>query len=197
MANCGNCNQRLNCTCYFISSDNANLSGAGRIGAAYNFRPSNVPLPRPYGHYFRNLSNFTLPASTDTVILFDSVGETPFAGGMVDPNTSAANNQGRLICPANGAGIYLTSGFASINQQNVVLFIRKNGTDFYGGQNSGASTGGFSISRSVNAMVEMVPGDYLELVARVGGTPASTIRFDFNTFFNAIPNFWAQWVWGT
>jgi hypothetical protein len=142
------------------------------------------------------LSNFTLPASSDTAILFDSLNEMPFSGGMVDPLTTPSHEAGKLTCPAGGDGIYMVSGFVSINQANVPVWIRKNGSERVATQNSGASTAGFGSSRSVSSLISLVAGDYLELVATVGGSPASTVRFDFNSFFNTIPNFWAQWMRG-
>lgn len=190
MSACGNCGGGV-CTCAFEDSSNAEALGIGAVYAPANFRPTNVPKPRPYGYMSRQLSDQTIPANLTTPIVFDSVAETPFAGGMIG---TAPYNEFKV--PANGAGVYLVYGFANFNSLNVVLSIRKNGIDLLASQASPDDaivllSGG---SRSLMTLVELDASDRLELVAVNGTGSASLIRFDITTFFTTFAIFWAQWM---
>lgn len=201
MARCRNCGPGT-CSCDFDSSDNATQTGNGRSYAPINWRPTNVPLPRPFGHMrldddpFDGVDVTTVPASTEMAIRFGA-DYVPFEGGMVNPSITPPTPQTRLTCPVGGDGYYLAWGYASFTRTGYQLCIRKNGSEYLARQTGASNIVTFQGNhRSVNTLIDMVAGDYLELVVISTSTAGAIINFDFGTRYNSFPQFWAQWMRG-
>lgn len=193
MSACRGCGQQQICTCSFASpcSDPncVTLTGSGRSYAPFNFRPNNVPLPRPYGFIRRLGFNQVFPASSvETPIAFDDGTATPFSGGMIN---SAFPD--RLIVPVNG--YYLIQGFANTDTPtaagNDILSIKINGTTVLAGQIGAVEDG-----KSLVLLDDLFVGDYIQLVLSTpAGGNTTTLQSDTTYgFVSAIPFLWAQWM---
>lgn len=188
MSNCGGCNasSTSGCTCFFTSNDTAVLTGNGRSYAGFNFRPTNVPLPRPYGRLHRTGSEQVIPAGNVTAVVFNQEFST-FEGGM----TNIAASSTRLTAPADG--YYLAAGYITSNNSADRLFIVKNNATVLEGQ-TGAAVG----DRSTMTFINMTAGEYLELF--VATSSQITIKhtdvypLGFGQFETCYPHFWGQWV---
>lgn len=160
-------------------------TGNGRSYAPVNFRPSNVPLPRPYGFVSRNDDQVFAASSVNAPIVFNE-DETPFAGNMVDLGTS----DDRLFIPEDG--YYLTYGTIRTLTPGTggdILSVRLNGlTNLV--SNTGALDDCF---KWVMTLVELAAGDFIQLVLT---TPAGGNTTTDNLFGNFPPLFWAQWMRG-
>lgn len=186
MSNCGRCGSSSSssgCTCFFVGNATADLTGNGRSYAGFNFRPTNVPRPRPYGQLARQFSDQIVGAFVRTEVVFDS--ET-FPGSM----TSIVTAPTRLTAPISG--YYLASWFVTSNGVDETLVMLKNGIQILEGQ-SGAAVG----DRSAMTMIQMLATDYLELQITTVATPVTIVRTDPSP--NPVlpvcyPHFWAQWV---
>lgn len=198
MSTCGNCGSQQICTCSFISDGLVTLTGDGRSYAPINYRPNNVPLPRPYGFLLKtSITDQIFPASSVEVpIIFDR-NQTPFDGGMVvPPQQGGGLSIDRLVAPV--AGYYLISGFAAIDTPaaaaNDVVSIKKNGTTVLASQIGSMDRA----PRSVVVLDQLAANDYIQLVV---STPAGGNSITENQSGFALPSgcetspvFWAQWM---
>lgn len=191
MSNCGKCGGSTGCTCAFGSNPTATVTGNGRTYAAINYHPNNVPSPRPYGQIKRLNSDQVIPISSVTPVVFDtffSVFEGSHGGSMVNLTTYPS----RLTCPVGGNGYYLAAGFVRTSgDNNDILSLRKNGVTNLETQ-IGTSPG----ERCVTSLIDMVAGDYLELVINTASTGGVTVIRVDSSYINSDchPHFWAQWV---
>jgi len=185
MSKCGNCGTTSEgCTCYFSSTSTAIFTGNGRSYAGVNFRPTDVPLPRPYGQLSRKNTDQTIALSTTTAVVFDTAF-TFFDGGMTD----VVSFPTRLTAPVDG--YYLAIGFINSSGTNDRLFIVKNGTTNLESQ-IGVAVG----ERTTMTLINMVVGDYLELFVATASSGGITIVRSDSTYplSTCYPHFWAQYV---
>lgn len=192
MSNCGNCGASTGCTCSFISNPSATVTGNGRTYAAINFHPNNVPSPRPYGELRRVGGSQVIPGSSIVAVIFDEVMSV-FDGGSPGVMTNIPVTPTRLTVPTGGDGYYLSFGYIMTDgNNNPSVVIRKNGTINLEGQ-IGVSQ---PSEKQAMTLINMVAGDYLELVVYTDVVGASVITTGgYVPFINdGYPVFWAQWV---
>lgn len=170
----------------------ATVTGNGQSWAPINYRPNNIPLPRPYGQLYRANSVQTIAHNTTVAVSFDTEHEYLFAGGM----TNLLAFPTRLTAPVDG--YYLVHGAVNPDR-DVQLFIRRNGdiaqTVAARAYENGVTTGGVL---SIVTLVRMLAGDYLELY--VFNNNALTNPVDLEViavaghFVSTFCQFWAQWM---
>lgn len=189
MANCGSCGNQQICTCFFIDSANAEVTGSGRVTRPINYRPTNVPLPRPYG-LLTKIGTQLIPGLTSAPILFTN-NATIFEGGMIGglPTT-------KLTAPVSG--YYLTNAFCNSDTNEGFAIIAKNG--FTPGVGTGTVTivGGHPAGgKSPVTLINMNAGDFLELWYTAPGAD-TTIGLNDQRIASGLPNLfsflWAQWM---
>lgn len=173
------------------------VSGSGQSWAPINYRPNNVPKPRPFGLVTRRGAGQSVTAGASAAIIFTHSQDAVFAGGVVNLTTSPT----RLTAPQDG--FYLVSGFCVVDRDLCSLQVRKNGLLFLASH--GSSGLGFiapSAALTVNSLVRLISGDYLELVVvNTGGSTLLTKSlfqepFEFTATPEANPQFWMQWMRG-
>lgn len=189
MSNCGNCGGQQICTCSFIDGINAEVTGSGRVTRPINYRPTNVPLPRPYGLLI-NIGTQLIPGLTAAPISFNR-NQSMFEGGMA--STVPAT---KLTAPI--AGYYLTAAFCNSDTNEGVAVIAKNG--FTIGVGTGTQTvlaGHPAGGRSLMTLLALNAGDYLELWYTA---PAADTNIGLNDqrISSGLPGnyayLWAQWM---
>lgn len=193
MSACRGCGQQQICSCAFASACSdvncATLTGSGRSYAPYNFRPNNVPLPRPYGFTRRIGLNQVIAASSVNVpINFDNVSANPFSGGM-----ASSAQPDRLTVPISG--YYLIQAYVNTDTPaavgNDILHILINGVTVLASQ-IGAVEG----SKSIVLLDDLTIGDYIQAaLSTPAGGNTTTLQSDATFgFASAIPFLWAQWM---
>lgn len=193
MSACGNCGSSKICSCSFIPDGTTNtLTGDGKSYAPINYRPNNVPLPRPFGLLYRFGTQHFNALSVDIPIIFDR-NDVDFSGGMVVPDVPGTGlSIDRLIAPV--AGYYLISGVANIDNAtsagNDEVKIKKNGVTTLAVQ-IGSDDGG---PRSLVVLDKLAAGDYLQLTVSCIG--AADLNFNGISLDDTYPVFWAQWMRG-
>ena len=194
MSACRGCGQQQICTCAFASACSdpncATLTGSGRSYAPYNFRPNNVPLPRPYGLIRRtSLSDQVIPASSVNIpIAFDGSNEVPFSGGMF-----SAALPDRLTVPISG--YYLINAYVNTDTPaavgNDILHILINGTTVLASQ-----IGAVEDSKTITLLDDLTVGDYIQAaISTPAGGNTTVLHTDATLgFINCAPRLWAQWM---
>ena len=166
-------------------------TGSGSSYAPYNFRPSNVPLPRPYG-FLINLEGISPqiigPSASNEPLVFTH-DESPFEGNMDD--LSASNN--RLFVPLDG--YYLVYGFAATNllagSGIDVVSLRRSGVETLSSHTGSIVEGG----KWVMTIARLVAGDYLQLTLSTLAGVTTEIETSWTNSLSQ-PHLWAQWMRG-
>lgn len=209
MSTCGNCGgSSITCTCYFIDGCApdaggeacAHTTGNGSTSAPINYRPENVPLPRPLGFIGRETSGSqAIGANATAAVIFDTdFFDDPTVGAEIFMDTPMVNLVGaptRLT--ATSDGYYITHGYINATGENYYLRIRKNGTEYLGNQEGVEQSDGALLSSTTSLMtiVSMVVGDYIELVVTSRGTAVTILTgFDISIPEDSVALFFAQWV---
>lgn len=149
-----------------VTSGNAYLRGVScRLIPTLNPSSSDTEVTKQLCKV-TNSANLPIPASTVTVLTFDTEIEDN------DNIHSVASNTSRLTCTADGT--YLIGGgviWAASATGIRVLRIRKNGTDFLIGSNAGGNTE----EQNISIIENLVAGDYIEMTAYQTTTGALNI----------------------
>lgn len=176
----------------------ATLTGNGSTYTPYNFRPNNVPLPRPYGMVSRRGSGTqTITANTVEKIVF-TTDDTPFDGGMID-----------LVGTPTGLtvqqeGYYLVYAQVTFNGNDALFSLIKTPhpavtTDYEEiAQFDGFTTYG---TYSAVSLYPLAAGDVIEVrVRNLAGasvdilSTSGAIPDPFPVNVATYPYLWAQWV---
>lgn len=173
----------------------ATLTGNGRTYAPYNYRPNNVPLPRPYGHIRRADSDQIIAAGGSTPIIFeyDDTRDFPagdfFSGGMTDIVAQPT----RLTAPVDG--YYLIGGTFSYEDGIARLEFVKNGNLVITVHTGNTDPG----TISAMTITALAAGDYITMNANnpSAGPIVVLVNMLPNPFLGVSathPQLWAQWV---
>lgn len=168
------------------------LTGNGKTYAPINYRPNNVPLPRPYGDIIRSTDQ-AIAASTVTFITFDT-SLTPFSGGMIDLTADPT----ALTVPVEG--YYLVSYTLSAKDNLMTLSIQKIGIETMSiafQQMYGILPGA---TYSAVTLIHAAAGDKFKIQIASEAGPGGTVFKDYftttlpNSHGNTFPRLTAQWM---
>lgn len=209
MSNCGFCGQTNKCACFFTDSGDVTVLGNGFGGnhasvlsdfydilfpGPFKFKSKNVPDPYPMG-YIRRSTTQVIPASTNTIIQFDSITASTWPGNMADFGAHP------YALTVYADGIYLVGlnvdTLASTAADVETIYIRKNATGHdIGADQVSTSAAGIApnfIGHSVMALISLVAGDYLE--GAINSSTGTTIVT--GVVAGSVPanaHLWARWM---
>lgn len=198
------------CNCFIISSTTTIAEGNGSQYNPWNFRPSPVPNPRPFGYADLTNSITITPAGTPVVIRWnrssDIIGNGNNCAVHSDGNMfeyDASNGGTKMVAPVDGLYLVGTTIGHSTSSADLTdnFFLRKNGvtTICQTSYVSNATAGAVNQLDSITTIQDLNAGDYIEVVVvRSNGAGNFSVltytSVDFGGF--AGSSFWANWLGG-